>query len=324
MCWKRARSASSGTGGAGEFLGVPCALPGCLLGQGLVGVQEFTAHGVPRCERYGVVPLARMVQQNHYHPILPAEEPPGKGRTLSRTAHKQLRQELRAKLRRTQGRRPKTAQQPQGPGTPVSARDKAEVTTRHLAVQWGLEPGPATALTVSGQDVVGAEQGLGTSAYSWYGSIGSSPAPAQYGATPMPAVKGRKQQGELVLWAACAHCSWGGLRPRAGGVVLGVLLTSPHSSGPGRGCRCNKHLGKCEHRIAPHETRYQLHNVDSRILLHCNCTRRCESRRKRALCAYSWGSKQVQCLRWPAPADVCPPVPADWHGAFTGQRAAGT
>ncbi|XP_058707475.1 group 3 secretory phospholipase A2 isoform X4 [Poecile atricapillus] len=41
-----------------------------------------------------------------------------------------------------------------------------------------------------------------------------------------------------------------------------------------RGCRCNKHLGKCEHQIVPHEAKYQLHNVDSRTLLHCNCTRR--------------------------------------------------
>ncbi|XP_016157600.1 PREDICTED: group 3 secretory phospholipase A2 [Ficedula albicollis] len=190
------------------------------------------------CERYGVVPLARMVQQNQYHPSLPVEEPPGKGRNFSRTGRKQLRQELRAKPGRRQAWRPKTAQQPQGPGTPAPARDNDKPTTRHPAVQWGLEPGPATALTVSGQDLVGAEQGAGISARPWYGSIGSSPATAQCGATPMPAVNGRRQQG------------------------------------PGRGCRCNKHLGKCEHQIAPHEARYQLHNVDSRPLLHCNCTRR--------------------------------------------------
>uniref|UniRef100_A0A8C3V0C8 Phospholipase A2 group III n=1 Tax=Catharus ustulatus TaxID=91951 RepID=A0A8C3V0C8_CATUS len=238
----------------------PCRFRRCLLAindtvSNIIGVTFFNLLEVPcfvleeseecvqwhwwgGCERYGVVPLARMVQQNQYHPILPAEEPPDKGRTFSRTGHKHLRQELRAKLGRSQGRRPKTAQQPQGPGTPASARDKAE--------------------------------------------------------------------------------------PQAGGVVLGVLLTSPHSSGPGRGCRCNKHLRKCEHQIAPNETRYQLHNVDSRILLLCNCTRRCESRRKRALCAYSWGSKQVGCLPWPAPADVCPPVPADWHGASTERGTAGT
>ncbi|KAM7034420.1 group 3 secretory phospholipase A2 isoform 1-T1 [Acridotheres tristis] len=190
------------------------------------------------CERYGVVPLARMVQQNQYHPSLPPEEFLGKGRNFSRVGHKQLRQKLRTKPWRHQARRPKTAQQPQGPGSPASARDKAELTTRHPAVQWELEPGPATALAMSGEDLVGAQQGAGSSTRSWYSSIGSSPATAQCGATPVPAVKGRRQQG------------------------------------PSRGCRCNKHLGKCEHQIAPHETRYQLHNVESQTLLHCNCTRR--------------------------------------------------
>ncbi|KAF1628298.1 Group 3 secretory phospholipase A2, partial [Eudyptes chrysocome] len=45
-------------------------------------------------------------------------------------------------------------------------------------------------------------------------------------------------------------------------------------SGLGRVCRCYKHLDKCEHQIAPHEVKYQLHNVDTRTLFHCNCTRR--------------------------------------------------
>lgn len=202
------------------------ALPSCLLGHGLVGVQDLTARGVRRCERYGVVPLARMVQQNQYHPSLPAEERgsptvqrPGKGRNFSRTGRKRLRQEVRAKPGRRQARRPKTAQQPQDPGTPASARDTAELTTRHLAVQWRLEPGPATALAVSRQDLVGAEQGAGVSAHPWYGSIGPSPATAKCGATAVPAVKRHRQEGELVLWAACTNCSWGDSRPQAGGVM---------------------------------------------------------------------------------------------------------
>ncbi|XP_063272323.1 group 3 secretory phospholipase A2 isoform X2 [Prinia subflava] len=197
------------------------------------------------CERYGVVPLARMVQQNQYHPSLPAEQrgsptvqPPGKGRNFSRTGHKRLRQKARAKPGHRQAQRPKTAQKPQGPGTPALARDMTELTTRHLTVQWGLEPSPATALTVSRQDLVGAEQGAGISAHPPYSSIEPSPSTAQCGATSVPAGKGHRQQG------------------------------------PGRGCRCNKHVGKCEHQIAPHEARYQLHNGDSRTLLHCNCTRR--------------------------------------------------
>ncbi|NXO48345.1 PA2G3 phospholipase, partial [Aramus guarauna] len=45
-------------------------------------------------------------------------------------------------------------------------------------------------------------------------------------------------------------------------------------SGPGRVCRCYKHLEKCEHRIATREVKYQLHNTDTGTLFHCNCTRR--------------------------------------------------
>uniref|UniRef100_A0A8D2M9W9 Phospholipase A2-like central domain-containing protein n=1 Tax=Zonotrichia albicollis TaxID=44394 RepID=A0A8D2M9W9_ZONAL len=202
------------------------------------GIRNYRLHTVShcdcdtRCERYGVVPLARMVQQNQYHPSLPAEErgsptvqPPGKGRNFSRTGRK----ELRAK-----------------PGRP--------------------------------------------------GTVGS---------TCTPQLGWPKASG----W-------WGH--------VLGVPITSPLSSGLGRGCRCTKHLRKCEHQIAPHEVRYQLHNVDSRTLFHCNCMRRCESRRKRPLCAYSWGSEEVGCLPWPARGDMCPPVPAGWHGASTGQGTAAT
>lgn len=58
-------------------------------------------------------------------------------------------------------------------------------------------------------------------------------------------------------------------------------LTAPLSSDPSRVCRCYKHLEKCEHHIATHEVKYQLHNMDTRTLFHCNCTRRCVSRRKR-------------------------------------------
>lgn len=211
LCWKRARSASSGTGGAGECPGLS-ACPAQLSPQTRLGVQDLTARGVRRCERYGVVPLARMVQQNQYHPSLLAEErgsptvqPPGKGRNFSRTGRKRLRQEVRAKPGRRRLRRPKTAQQPQDSGTPVSARDTAELTTRHLAVQWRLKPGPATALAVSRHGLVGAEKGAGVSQHPWYGSIGPSPAPVKCGATAMPVVKGHRQQGELVLWAACTN-----------------------------------------------------------------------------------------------------------------------
>lgn len=55
------------------------------------------ARGVCRCERYGVVPLARMVQRRQYHYGLPVQEmsspavqPPGKGRKSSGAERKQL------------------------------------------------------------------------------------------------------------------------------------------------------------------------------------------------------------------------------------------
>ncbi|XP_029880661.1 group 3 secretory phospholipase A2 [Aquila chrysaetos chrysaetos] len=209
------------------------------------------------CERYGVVPLARMVQQSQYHYSLPAEEthsaavqPSGKGRKPSRAGRKRLRQGLGRNPGLHQAQRPPTAQWSRSPGTlsPASARDKAEPTTRHPAAQWGLEPGPPTAMTVLEQDLAGgrrlpggAQEGAGGSAHpacTQDGTIGSSPAAERCGATPVPAVEGRRQQGL------------------------------------GRVCRCYKRLDKCEHQIAPQEVKYQLHNVDTRMLFHCNCTRR--------------------------------------------------
>uniref|UniRef100_A0A672U0G5 phospholipase A2 n=1 Tax=Strigops habroptila TaxID=2489341 RepID=A0A672U0G5_STRHB len=65
------------------------------------------------------------------------------------------------------------------------------------------------------------------------------------------------------------------------GCVLGVPLTALLSSGLGRVCKSYEHLDKCKHQIVPSEVKYQLHNMDTWMLFHCNCTRRCVSRRKR-------------------------------------------
>ncbi|XP_071428152.1 group 3 secretory phospholipase A2 isoform X1 [Pithys albifrons albifrons] len=240
----------------------------CLLGindtvSNIIGVTFFNLLEVPcfvleeskecvqwhwwgGCERNGVVPLARMVQQSQYYPSLPIEErgkPTAQGRNSSGAGRKRLRQKLRPKPGRRQAWRPETAQK--GPGIPMLPRDKAEPTTRQPAVQWGLKPGPSAALTMLGQDPTGvksalggAEQGAGGSACPWNSSIRPTPTSAWCAPTPVPAVEGHRQQG------------------------------------PGMVCRCYKHLDKCEHQIAPHEVRYQLHNVNNQTLLHCNCTRR--------------------------------------------------
>lgn len=106
---------------------------------------------VPRCERYGVVPLARMVQQCQNDYSLPTEVtgspavyPSGKGGEFSRVGRKSFPQQLSQTPRLYQAQRPATAQQPQGPRTlsPASASDKAEPTSRHAAAHrgWSLCP----------------------------------------------------------------------------------------------------------------------------------------------------------------------------------------
>lgn len=176
--------------------------------------------GVPRCERYGVVPLARMVQQNQYHYSLSTEEtgspvvqPLGKGRKPSRAGRKQLRQRPGQNPGLRQAQRPATAQQPRGPGTlsPAPARDKAEPTTIHPAAQWVLEPGPPTAMTVLEQDLAGGKRVLGKAqhgargsahpactARTQGGSIRSSPAAERCRVTPVPSVERRRQTSESV------------------------------------------------------------------------------------------------------------------------------
>uniref|UniRef100_A0A8B9MVK5 Phospholipase A2-like central domain-containing protein n=1 Tax=Accipiter nisus TaxID=211598 RepID=A0A8B9MVK5_9AVES len=198
------------------------------------GIRNYRLHTVSHCDcdarwRYGVVPLARMVQQSQYHYSLPAEEthspavqPSGKGRKPSRAGRKRLRQGLGRNPRLRQAQRPPTAQWSRGPGTlsPASAR--------------------------------------------WH-------------------------------------------------PVLGLPLTTLLSSGLGRVCRCYKHLDKCEHQIAPREVKYQLHNVDTRMLFHCNCTRRCVTRRKRqgfshhhrALYADDLGSGEMGPRGMPTLASSC-------------------
>uniref|UniRef100_A0A452HX65 phospholipase A2 n=1 Tax=Gopherus agassizii TaxID=38772 RepID=A0A452HX65_9SAUR len=56
---------------------------------------------------------------------------------------------------------------------------------------------------------------------------------------------------------------------------LGTLPSAPVEDGattPHRSCGCYRRLDQCEHKIAPHELKYQLRNPDSRTLFHCNCT----------------------------------------------------
>ncbi|XP_071619187.1 group 3 secretory phospholipase A2 [Heliangelus exortis] len=198
------------------------------------------------CERYGVVPLARMVQQSQYHYSLPAEgpgspavQPPGKGKKRSRAGRKRLQQGLGQNPGRHQS--PASAQQTLDLGTvsPALTRDEAEPTSSHSAAQSGLEPGPPTAMTVLGQDLgAGGSAPSACTACPGNGTTGPSQATERSRDTPVPAIeKGRRE-------------------------------------GPGRVCRGYKRLDQCEHQIAPHEVKYHLHNAGTWTLFHCNCTHR--------------------------------------------------
>ncbi|XP_028680137.1 group 3 secretory phospholipase A2 [Erpetoichthys calabaricus] len=41
-----------------------------------------------------------------------------------------------------------------------------------------------------------------------------------------------------------------------------------------KNCGCYKHLDRCEYKIPPYKKRFELHNTESRMLYHCNCTQR--------------------------------------------------
>ncbi|XP_026715657.1 group 3 secretory phospholipase A2 [Athene cunicularia] len=120
------------------------------------------------------------------------------------------------------------------------------------------------------------------------GSVRSSPATVQCRATPVPAAEGRRQQGRV--------------------------------------CRCYKHLDKCEHQIAPHEVKYQLHNADTRMLFHCNCTHRLARflRRARDLSdvevAVLAHCIAMDCFVLEPPTD-CSPGKGSQHNCITATRA---
>uniref|UniRef100_A0A8C3CJK9 phospholipase A2 n=1 Tax=Cairina moschata TaxID=8855 RepID=A0A8C3CJK9_CAIMO len=199
------------------------------------------------CERYGVVPLARMVQQKQYGHGLPADgSDSDRGRKPSGARRKRPRQGLGRGPGLRRARRPVTAQQLQdtGASSPASARDEAEPTAGHAA-PWGeLEPGLPTVVATSGQELTGGQQGPG--------------------ASPQPTLKARPEDSSITSSLVTEPCEAVPAPPGDG--------HRQHS--PGKMCRCYKRLDKCEHQIAPHEMKYQLHNTDNRTLFHCNCTRR--------------------------------------------------
>lgn len=104
------------------------------------------------------------------------------------------------------------------------------------------------------------------------------------------------------------RAGWGPERASPGRELRSDSRSLP--PGLGRLCRAYRHLDRCEHRIAPRETKYGLRNGGARTLFHCNCTRRC----------VPCGGLSVRPSS-PRPglergdgrgAESCPAVPAEW------------
>nr|XP_023965277.2 group 3 secretory phospholipase A2 [Chrysemys picta bellii] len=221
------------------------------------------------CKHYGPVALARMVQQSQYHYGLPpgetaspATRPPGKGKKHARRGRKHQR-----KNRKTPGQdagaqgsqspredqRPVTPPLPRGLGTlpPAPAEDGATTPHRHVPDLGGQEPPPLTRASEQGP-TPGTERpppgGAGMEGVGQPQDRDSARPAQRTNSPPTPASEPRR-------------------------------TPTPHPPelsrrAPARSCGCYRHLDQCEHKIAPHEVKYQLRNLDSRTLFHCNCTRR--------------------------------------------------
>uniref|UniRef100_A0A803TRF8 Phospholipase A2 group III n=1 Tax=Anolis carolinensis TaxID=28377 RepID=A0A803TRF8_ANOCA len=91
--------------------------------------------------------------------------------------------------------------------------------------------------------------------------------------------KGRKRRPHLepasasapALTPAHSQAHWHQPSPAATASGLAPRLGTPFQTDH---CSCYRRLDQCPYWIGPHEIKYQLHNMDSRTLFHCNCTRR--------------------------------------------------
>ncbi|XP_050779750.1 group 3 secretory phospholipase A2 [Gopherus flavomarginatus] len=222
------------------------------------------------CKHYGPVALARMVQQSQYHYGLPqgetvsaATRPPGKGKKHARRGRKHQRKN-RKRLGLDNGaqgsqspredQRPVMPPLPRSLGTLPSAPVEDGATTPHRRVP----------------DLGGQEPPLLTLRASEQGPMPGTEHPPPGGAGTEEA--GQPQDRDSARPAP---------RTNSPPTLASEPRCTPTSHPPklsrqasARSCGCYRRLDQCEHKIAPHELKYQLRNPDSRTLFHCNCTRR--------------------------------------------------
>ncbi|XP_042298068.1 group 3 secretory phospholipase A2 [Sceloporus undulatus] len=219
------------------------------------------------CKTYGPMPLARLVEQSHYHPVVaPTEQsslvtlPPGPGRHRGK-GRKHNRKNRRNRKRLNQKARERKRlhlehPEAQVPGTaliPVQS-EPDWISFSPAATTSGLVPvnGGTVGLPTLGAPL---EPGLlKTTAGDQQRKHPKSQA-TQTEVTGPPSEAGQKEEASLEV----------------GRHSMTILSGSQASV---QNCSCYRRLDQCPYRIGPHEVKYQLHNLDSRTLFHCNCTRR--------------------------------------------------
>ncbi|KAJ7309578.1 hypothetical protein JRQ81_007630 [Phrynocephalus forsythii] len=211
------------------------------------------------CRSFGPMPLARLVEQSHYQPLPPVTQGPSQATTP-------------AQPRRWKGK---------GRNRKRLKQKATEAPGMHLehSVPWG----PVAALTPVTESDLSTWSPVATSSAGTHGRRGTFP--------PLPPTL--ESTSELGLWKTGvsstterpdilrAHPDVSGQlkdlgqkeKLVTGAVERGDAVTSG-SSALSQSCRCYRCLDQCPYRIEPGEVKYQLHNVDSRTLFHCNCTRR--------------------------------------------------
>ncbi|XP_077164503.1 group 3 secretory phospholipase A2 [Paroedura picta] len=208
------------------------------------------------CKRFAPVPLARLVEQSRYGHDLPLNEksdhttsspPPRPGRRKvkdRKNRRKRPGQEAAKRQRLHPEQDLVTSQIPiSKPGLPISSQ--APTSPGTTPIPWGA---------MSLLPTLGAttEAGLLKT-----GSASLTEHPDMQQAHP----KDAKQPSEVLQTG----------KPL---LITSKHLVVPSSPAPSQSCNCYRRLDQCPYRIAPDEVKYQLHNLDSRTIFHCNCTRR--------------------------------------------------
>ncbi|XP_060105211.1 group 3 secretory phospholipase A2 [Heteronotia binoei] len=213
------------------------------------------------CKRYGPVPLAHLVEQSHYGHDLPLNEksdratspPPPHPRRHRVKGQKHTRKNRRKRPGQEAAKQQRLHPEPDKgqdmviPQSPISRLDLSRPSQAPTSP--GTTPVPWRATSLLPALGATAEAGLlktGATSFTEHPDVQQAHQPTEVAQTVKPLLVPSKHRSTAV----------------------------PSSPAPSQSCNCYRRLDQCPYRIAPNEVKYQLHNLDSRILFHCNCTRR--------------------------------------------------